>query len=47
MKNGKAGRVSGNQAEMHELLRDQFYRVELVRTAEQFVQVVQDYLRAF
>jgi len=47
MKNGKAGRVSDNQAEMHELLRDQFYRVEVVRTAEQFVQVVQDYLRAF
>lgn len=47
MKNGKAGRVSDSQSEMHEHLRGQFYRVEVVRTAEQFVQVVQDYLRAF
>lgn len=47
MKNGKAGRVSDSQAEMHEHLRGQFYRVEVVRTAEQFVQVVQDYLRSF
>lgn len=47
MKNGKAGRVSDSQEQMHAHLRAQMYRVEVVRTAEQFVQVMQEYLRAF
>ena len=47
MKNGKQGRVSDSQEQMHEVLRGQFYRVEVVRTAEEFVRTVQDYLRLF
>ena len=47
MKNGKQGRVSESQELMIEHLRGQFYRVEVVRTAEEFVATIQDYLRAF
>ena len=47
LKNGKQGRVSENQERMHAELRAQFYRVEVVRTAEEFVRITQDYLRAF
>ena len=47
MKNGKQGRVSESQREMHEALRAQFYQVEVARTAEDFVRIVQAYLREF
>ena len=43
MKNGKAGRLSENQKEMIELLRKFGNKVEVVRTLDEFMAVVDDY----
>lgn len=43
MKNGKAGRLSENQKEMIERLRSYGNKVEVVRTLDEFMAVVDDY----
>lgn len=43
MKNGKAGRLSDNQKEMIERLRSYGNKVEVVRTLDEFMAVVDDY----
>lgn len=43
MKNGKAGRLSENQKEMIERLRSYGNKVEVVRTLDDFMAVVNDY----
>ena len=43
MKNGKAGRLSENQKEMIELLRKFGNKVEVVRTLDEFMAIVDDY----
>lgn len=43
MKNGKAGRLSDNQKEMIDLLRKYGNKVEVVRTLDDFMAVVDDY----
>lgn len=45
MKNGKAGRLSPAQKEMHAYLQAQGYAVEVVRDAVQFRAVVSTYLQ--
>ena len=43
MKNGKAGRLSDYQKEMIELLRKFGNKVEVIRTLDEFMAVVDDY----
>ena len=43
MKNGKAGRLSENQKDMIERLRSYGNKVEVVRTMDEFMAVVDDY----
>lgn len=44
MKNGKAGRLEESQKQMHHLLRDRGYRVEVIRDEIAFKDTVNKYL---
>lgn len=43
MKNGKAGRLSDNQKEIIDILRNLGNKVEVVRTLDEFIDVVNNY----
>lgn len=45
MKNGKAGRLSEYQKQMHETLRNHGYAVETCRDAVQFREIISNYLK--